>query len=166
MLTRRGEGLPALIPERQQERRANVLERTEALANETIEKLKIQGAMIVQEMKQLAERFQRLLMGRTLEAHEQNLRMGRVYLAIFIVILAAEFWLLQWTFRPFDLGTESFVISLGLMLCGTVAIEEYLRALSSRNPATFNRWRLMARVLFLDIFRSRDRSCCQMQGLA
>ena len=146
-----GRKAASLDPQVQQVRRANVLERTEALANEMIEKLKIQGAMIVQEMKQLAETFQRLLMGRTLEAHEQNLRMGRVYLAIFIVILAAEFWLLQWTFRPFNLGTESFVISLGLMLCGTAAIEEYLRALSSRNPATFSRWRLWL-VFFSSIF--------------
>jgi len=146
-----GRKAASLDPQQQQERRANVLERTEALANEMIEKLKIQGALIVQEMKQLAGSIERLLMGRTLEAHEQNLRLGRVYLALFIVILAAEFWLLQWTFRPFNLGTESFVISLGLMLCGTAAIEEYLRAMSSRNPATFSRRRLWL-VYFSAIF--------------
>jgi hypothetical protein len=54
-----GRKAASLDPQVQQVRRANVLERTEALANEMIEKLKIQGAMIVQEMKQLAERFQR-----------------------------------------------------------------------------------------------------------
>jgi hypothetical protein len=148
---RDGRKAASLDPQQQQERRANVLERTEALANEMIEKLKIQGSLIIEEIKQLAGRFERLLMGRTPEAHEQNLRMGRVYLALFIVILAAESWLLKWTFRPFDLGVESFVISLGLMLCGTAAIEEYLRALSSRNPATFNKWRLWL-VFFSAIF--------------
>jgi len=137
-----GRRVAGLEPQRQQEIRANVFERAKTFAEEQIEKLKIRGSLVTGERKQTVSGYDRLLMGRPLEAHRQNLTMGYVYLALFVVILAAEFWLLQWTFRPFDLGAESFIISLGLMVVGTTAMEEYLRMLQSRTPEVYNKWRL------------------------
>lgn len=146
-----GRKVASLEPQRQQERRANVLERAEVFSGENMEKLKIHGSLQTEERKQVVSGFERLLMGRPIEAHRQNLRMGYLYLALFFIILAAEFWLLQWTFRPFNLGAESFVISLGLMIVGTTALEEYLRMLQSRNPVIYNKWRLWF-VFFSAIF--------------
>jgi len=137
-----GRRAAGLDPQRQQEVRANVFERAKAFAEEKIEKLRIKGMLLSEERKQIGGGIERLLMGRPIEAHRQNLNMGYVYLMLFLVILAAEYWLLQWTFRPFELGAESFIISLGLMIVGTTAMEEYLRLLKTRTPEVYNKWRL------------------------
>jgi hypothetical protein len=146
-----GRKAASLEPQRQQERRANVLERAEAFSGEKMEKLKIHGSLLTEERKQTIGGFERLLMGRPIEAHRQNRNMGYIYLALFLVILAAEFWLLQWTFRPFNLGAESFIISLGLMIVGTTALEEYLRMQHSKNPEVYNKRRMWL-VFFSAVF--------------
>ena len=129
-----------LDPQKQKEIRENILERTQVNSDENIEKLKIQGSLLTEKRKHLAEVAERLSLGRPIEAHRQNKTMGVVFLLLFFGFLASEFFLLQWTFRPFGLGTESFIISFGLMLAGVTAIEEYLRSLHSRNPSIYSKW--------------------------
>lgn len=129
-------------PQKQQEIRKNIIERAQADSNVKIEKLKIHGSMLTEKRKELVGGIERLSFGRSIEEHKQNKTMGIIFLAVFFGFLASEFFLLQWTLRPWGLGVEGFVISFGLMLAGVVAIEEYLRALHSRDQAVYKKWTL------------------------
>ena len=82
-----GRKAASLDPQAQQERRANVLERTEALANEMIEKLKIQGSMMFRRGSSLPEGFSACSWGGRLKRTSRTPSMGRVYLALF-----SSFW--------------------------------------------------------------------------
>jgi hypothetical protein len=137
-----GRKASAFEPRKQQDLKTNVLERTQALSSEKIEQLKIKGSMLTEERKRLAGGMERLLLGRPIEAHRQNFHMGLFYAALFLVILASEGWLLTWTLAPFGLGAEGFVIAIGLMIVGTVALEEYLRMIHAKNPTVYDRWKM------------------------
>lgn len=137
-----GRKAAAMDPQKQQDVRKNIVERSQADATEKIGKLNIQGSLLTEERKELAGGVERLSMGRPIEQHKQNKTMGIIFFVVFFGFLASEFFLLQWTLRPWGLGVESFIISFGLMLAGVVAIEEYLRALHSSDQAVYRKWRM------------------------
>jgi len=139
---KQGRNAAAMDPQKQQDVRKNTVERSQADATEKIGKLNIQGSLLTEERKELVGGFERLSLGRPIEPHKQNKTMGIIFLIVFFGFLASEFFLLQWTLRPWGLGVESFIISFGLMLAGVVAIEEYLRALHSRDQTIYKKWTL------------------------
>lgn len=136
-----GRRAASLEPQMQQEIRSNIVVRAETASSEVVEKSKIQGSVLSGKRKDFVAGVEKLLMGKTIEAHRQNKRMGIFYFAIFLVLLVAEFILIQWTLEPFDLGTEGFILAIAIMLTGVTAIEEYLRALNSKNPLTFKKYK-------------------------